>query len=47
MDRIIIEEAPVIFLFYDQVAWFSQQNIQNLEGNALNLLKLETVNEKN
>jgi peptide/nickel transport system substrate-binding protein len=47
MDRIIIEEAPVIFLFYDQVAWFSQQNIQNLIGNPLNLLKLESVNEKN
>lgn len=46
MNQIIIDEAPVIFLFYDQTAWFAQQQIVNLKSNPLNLLKLEEVDEK-
>lgn len=46
MNQIIIDEAPVIFLFYDQTAWFTQQQIVNLKSNPLNLLKLEEVDEK-
>lgn len=47
MNQIIIDEAPVIFLFYDQTAWFAQKQIVNLKSNPLNLLKLEEVNELN
>ncbi|MBK6353872.1 MAG: ABC transporter substrate-binding protein [Saprospiraceae bacterium] len=47
MDRIIVEESPVIFLLYDQTALFGQKNLINLNGNPINLLKLEQVNEIN
>lgn len=43
MDALIIEEAPVIPLFYDEVTRFSRKNIQGLGNNPLNLLNLKTV----
>ena len=43
MDSIIIDEAPVIFLFYDQTALFVQNHIHHLQTNSINLLKLESV----
>ncbi len=43
MDRIIVDEAPVILLFYDQTARFAQKDIEGLSRNALNLLKLTRV----
>jgi len=42
-DSIVMENAPVVPLFYDQVIRFYHNNIQNLEGNALNLLELKKV----
>ncbi|MDQ3142918.1 MAG: ABC transporter substrate-binding protein [Bacteroidota bacterium] len=47
MDAIIIKEAPVVFLYYDQTSCFAQNHVKGLKINALNLLKLETVNEMN
>lgn len=46
MDKILIDEAPVIFLFYDQTAWFAQNHIKNLNPNPINLLKLNGVEEE-
>lgn len=43
MDRILIEEAPVVVLYYDQVLRFVQNNIEGLGSNAMNLLNLKTV----
>ena len=43
MDSIIIEEAPVIPLYYDQVIRFSQKNIKGLGINQLDMLDLRTV----
>ena len=43
MERIIIEEAPVLPLYYDEVLRFSQKNIEGLAPNALNLLDLRRV----
>lgn len=43
MDRIIIEEAPVVPLFYDEVMRFTQANIQQLGVNVFNLLTLKQV----
>ena len=43
MERIIIDEAPVVPLFYDEVLRFSQKNIEGLQPNALNLLDLKRV----
>ncbi len=42
-DSIVMENAPVVPLFYDQVIRFYHNNIKNLEGNALNLLELKKV----
>lgn len=46
MNQIIIEEAPVIFLFYDQIALFCQKNIIGIKPNAINLLKLDSVRKE-
>ncbi len=43
MDRIIVEESPVIVLYYDEVVRLTQNNIKGLEPNPMNMLKLERV----
>ncbi len=43
MDEILIEEAPVIFLFYDETALFSRKNIAGLQPNGINLLKVDQI----
>ncbi|MBC5774854.1 ABC transporter substrate-binding protein [Pontibacter sp. KCTC 32443] len=43
MDRIVVEESPVIVLYYDEVLRLTQNNIQGLEPNPMNMLKLERV----
>jgi peptide/nickel transport system substrate-binding protein len=40
MDQILVDEAPVIFLFYDQSALFAQQNIKGVKLNPMNNLDL-------
>ena len=43
MDNIIIREAAVIPLYYDEVIWMLQKHVRGLEINAMNNLYLETV----
>lgn len=43
MDRLLIEDAPVVVLYYDQVLRFMQNNIEGLGSNPLNLLTLKKV----
>ena len=43
MDQIVQDEAPVIFLFYDETAWFVKKGISGLSKNAINLLSLKKV----
>ncbi|MCK9612115.1 MAG: ABC transporter substrate-binding protein [Bacteroidales bacterium] len=43
MDNIIIEEAPVVVLYYDMVLRFTQKNISGLGSNPMNLLILKRV----
>jgi peptide/nickel transport system substrate-binding protein len=43
MDQIVMDNAPVIILYYDQALRFTQKNIQNLGINPLNLLVLKKV----
>ncbi|MCB0409674.1 MAG: ABC transporter substrate-binding protein [Flavobacteriales bacterium] len=43
MDKIIIEEAPVIPLYYDQVVRLIQTNVKDLGINPVNLLTLKKV----
>jgi oligopeptide transport system substrate-binding protein len=43
MDSLLMEDAPVVVLFYDQVLRFSRKNILSLGSNPLNLLELKRV----
>jgi peptide/nickel transport system substrate-binding protein len=43
MDALVMQEAPVIPLYYDEVLRFYPKNVHNLGGNALNLLELKAV----
>ncbi len=40
MDKIVVDEAPVVFLFYDQSVRFFDINIKGLSNNPLNHLDL-------
>lgn len=46
MDKILVAEAPVIFLFYDETAQFASQRISGLSRNAINLLSLKRVRKQ-
>lgn len=43
MDSIIIDEAPVIPLYYDQVVRFTHKNVKGVTVNPIDLLKLKQV----
>ncbi|MDB4533256.1 ABC transporter substrate-binding protein [Vicingaceae bacterium] len=43
MDKILIEEAPIIPLYYDESIRLVQKEIKNLGTNPLNLLNLKNV----
>ncbi|KAB2807383.1 ABC transporter substrate-binding protein [Phaeocystidibacter luteus] len=43
MDSILVREAPVVPLFYDEVVRFIPKNVHGLEPNALNLLEVKRV----
>ncbi len=46
MDSIIIEEAPVVPLYYDEVIRFSQKSIKGLGINPIDLLNLKRVRKE-
>lgn len=46
MDSMIIEEAPIVPLYYDQSVRFISNKVNGLESNALNLLDLTRVQKK-
>jgi peptide/nickel transport system substrate-binding protein len=43
MDNLVMQQAPVIILYYDQVLRFTQKNIKGLTSNPLNLFTLKKV----
>ncbi|PSR53319.1 ABC transporter substrate-binding protein [Adhaeribacter arboris] len=45
MDKIVVEECPVIVLFYDEVIRLTQNNITGLQADAMNNLRLEKVDK--
>lgn len=45
MEEIIIAEAPVVPLYYDDAVFFYHNDVKGLKGNSLNLLKLKTVSK--
>lgn len=46
MDKIIVEEAPVVPLYYDEVVRLVQKNIVGLGINPINLLTLKTTKKE-
>lgn len=45
MDSIVMAEAPVIVLFYDEVIRFTKKNVEGLGINPINLLDLKRVSK--
>ncbi len=43
MDKLVMSEAPVVVLYYDQVLRFARKGIEGLGSNPLNLLSLKRV----
>ena len=43
MNQILINEAPVVVLYYDQILHFTHKNITGLRSNAMNALDLRRV----
>ena len=46
MDSIVMEEAPVVPLFYDMVVRFVPHEVQGFNPNPMNNMVLKTVNKK-
>ena len=43
MDSLVMQEAPVMVLYYDQILHFTHKNVQGLRSNAMNNLDLRFV----
>ncbi len=47
MDKLLIEDAPIVPLYYDEVVRLEQNNISGLTLNPMNLLGLKRVKKEN
>jgi peptide/nickel transport system substrate-binding protein len=47
MDNIVMQDAPIVPLYYDQVVRLVSKNVENFSINAMNLLNLKTVKKGN
>lgn len=45
MEKLLLKEAPVVPLFYDEAVRFVSLDVEGLEPNALNLLELKAVSK--
>jgi oligopeptide transport system substrate-binding protein len=46
LEKIMMEDAPVVVLYYDQVLRFVQNDIEGMESDPMNLLTLKKVRKK-
>lgn len=46
MDSLVMSEAPVIVLYYDQILHFTHKNVTGLRSNAMNSLDLRYVRKE-
>ncbi|AEK23546.1 Dipeptide-binding protein [Capnocytophaga canimorsus Cc5] len=46
MDSLIMDELPVIPIYYDETIRFTQKNIEGLKNNPINLLQLKSVKKQ-
>ena len=47
MDQLILDNAPIVPLYYDEVLRFVQKDVFGLQANAMNSLKLKYVKKLN
>ncbi len=47
LEKIIMDDAPVAVLYYDQILRFVQNNIEGVDADPMNLLTLKMVRKKN
>ena len=47
MDQMVMDDAPVVVLYYDKVLRFVQNDIKNLGINSMNLLHLKNITKSN
>lgn len=45
LDQMVVHNAPVIFLFYDEAAIFVDKAVTGFEPNALNLLSVKNLSK--
>ena len=43
MDALVLEKAPVVVLFYDEVIRFTLKNVKGLGINPVNLLEVKNI----
>jgi peptide/nickel transport system substrate-binding protein len=43
MDSLVMQEAPVVVLYYDQILHFTHKNVHGLRSDAMNTLDLRRV----
>ena len=43
MDQLLINDAPIVPLYYDQVVWLVHNNVMDLTSNPMNMLSLKRV----
>ena len=47
MDSLVMQDAPIVPMFYDEVVRFTRKNVKGLGINAINLLDLKYVTKSN
>ncbi len=46
MDQMLMDDAPIVPLYYDQVVRLVSKEVKNLNTNPMNLLNLKTVKKE-
>ena len=46
MDQLLIDEAPFVILYYDQVVRFTHRNVHHITTNPMNMLNLKYVEKE-
>ncbi len=47
LEQIIMDDAPVVILYYDQILRFVRNNIEGIDADPMNLLTLKMVRKRN
>ncbi len=47
MDSLVMSQAPILPLYYDQILHFTQNNIAGFTSNSMNLIELKRVRKNN